>query len=125
MVLRLNRSVLAVPGFKPELFEKAAKNSCDAVFLDLEDSVAIDEKKKARKNVIEAINDIDWNKKILSVRVNAVDTIFFKDDLEEILKKSNSKLDLLMIPKAEKGSDLKKVDEIISLYEANKKKKKE
>ena len=67
MVFRLNRSALAVPGFRSELFEKAAKNNCDVVFLDLEDSVAIDEKQKARKNVIEAINDIDWSKKTLSV----------------------------------------------------------
>ena len=36
----LNRSELAVPGSKPELFEKAASSSVDVIFLDLEDSVA-------------------------------------------------------------------------------------
>ena len=51
MVLRLNRSQLAVPGIRPDLFEKAAKNDSDAVFLDLEDSVDIENKKLATKHV--------------------------------------------------------------------------
>ena len=108
MKLRLNRSELAVPGFRTELFEKAAKSNCDVIFLDLEDSVDIKEKKNARSNVIEAINDIDWNNKTLSVRVNAPSTSFFKDDLEQILENANNNLDLLMIPKAENVSDIKK-----------------
>jgi len=121
MKLRLNRSELAVPGFRTELFEKAAKSNCDVIFLDLEDSVDIKEKKNARSNVIEAINDIDWNNKTLSVRVNAPSTSFFKDDLEQILENANNNLDLLMIPKAENVSDIKKIDKIISFYEKEKK----
>ena len=57
---RLNRSELAVPGSQPQLFEKAAKSAADVVFLDLEDAVAPDDKAQARKNVIQAIGDIDW-----------------------------------------------------------------
>ena len=37
--IRLNRSELAVPGSRPEFFEKAAQGDSDIVFLDLEDSV--------------------------------------------------------------------------------------
>src|SRR3546814_8934455 len=65
---RRNRSELAVPGSQPQLFEKAAKSAADVVFLDLEDAVAPDDKPQARKNVIQAINDIDWGTKTLSVR---------------------------------------------------------
>ena len=43
------------------IFEKAAKSSVDVIFLDLEDAVAPDEKEQARKNIIEGLNDIDWN----------------------------------------------------------------
>jgi citrate lyase beta subunit len=57
---RLNRSELAVPGSQPQLFEKAAKSAADVVFLDLEDAVAPDDKAQARKNIIQAIGDIDW-----------------------------------------------------------------
>ena len=58
---RLQRSELAVPGSNPKMFEKALKSSADYVFLDLEDAVAPDDKVPARKNVIEAINDLDWS----------------------------------------------------------------
>ena len=57
---RLHRSELAVPGSRPELFEKAAASRADYVFLDLEDAVAPDDKEAARRNVIEALGDIDW-----------------------------------------------------------------
>src|SRR5215212_7134092 len=63
---RLNRSELAVPGSQPQLFEKAAKSASDVVFLDLEDAVAPDDKAQARKNIIQAIGDIDWGTKQLS-----------------------------------------------------------
>ncbi len=44
---RLSRSVLAVPASRPEIFEKAAASKSDAVFLDLEDSVSVEKKKKS------------------------------------------------------------------------------
>ena len=56
---RLNRCELAVPGSSPKMFEKAAKSDADVIFLDLEDAVAPDDKATARKNIIEALNDID------------------------------------------------------------------
>ena len=44
--VRLNRSELAVPGSRPEFFEKAAQGDSDIVFLDLEDSVVLEKKIK-------------------------------------------------------------------------------
>ena len=73
---RLNRSELAVPGSQPQLFEKAAQSEADVIFLDLEDAVAPDDKVQARKNIIEGLNDIDWNSKTMSVRINGLDTHF-------------------------------------------------
>ena len=63
-----------MPGSRSELFEKASAGGADVVFLDLEDAVAPDDKPQARKNVIEAINDIDWGSKTLSVRLNGLST---------------------------------------------------
>ena len=57
---RLNRSELAVPGSNPTFMEKAATSAADVIFLDLEDAVAPDDKVQARKNIIEALNDLDW-----------------------------------------------------------------
>ncbi|MEI7796977.1 MAG: aldolase/citrate lyase family protein, partial [Methylococcaceae bacterium] len=56
-VSRVQRCELAVPGTSPEMFEKALKSGVDFIFLDLEDAVAPDDKLRARKNVIQAIND--------------------------------------------------------------------
>jgi malyl-CoA/(S)-citramalyl-CoA lyase len=73
---RLQRSELAVPGSNPSYIEKAADSAADFVFLDLEDAVAPPEKEQARKNVIAALNDIDWaaKGKTVSVRINGLDT---------------------------------------------------
>ena len=77
VVARLNRTELAVPASRPELFAKAARSAADVVFLDLEDAVAPSDKAKARKNAIEGLNDIDWRGvgKTVSVRINGADVI--------------------------------------------------
>ena len=75
-VQRVQRCELAVPGSSPEMFEKAMKSGTDFIFLDLEDAVAPDDKLRARKNIIEAINDMDWKGHgvTISVRINGLDT---------------------------------------------------
>ena len=57
---RLQRSELAVPGSNPGMFEKAAASNADYIFLDCEDAVIPDDKPQARKNIIQALNEIDW-----------------------------------------------------------------
>ena len=83
---RLNRSELAVPGSQPNLFEKAAKSAADVIFLDLEDAVAPDDKPLARKNVIQALRDIDWGSKHMSVRINGLDTHFMYRDVVDVIE---------------------------------------
>ena len=78
---RLHRSELAVPGSQPKFFEKAAQSDADVVFLALEDAVAPDDKPQARKNIIEALNDIDWGNKTMTVRINGLDTHFMYRDV--------------------------------------------
>ena len=123
MQIRLNRSELAVPGSRPEFFEKAANGKSDIIFLDLEDSVALEKKSKARKNVVEAIQDIDWGRKTLSVRINSIDTDFFEKDLNSIMKTNNSRLDLLMLPKVQSDKDVIKLERIVKRLEKQKKKR--
>lgn len=117
---RLNRSELAVPGSNPKLFEKAAASEVDVVFLDLEDAVAPDDKVQARKNVIEAINDIDWGRKTLSVRINGLDTHYMYRDVVDVLEQTNGRLDLIMIPKVGTASDVYAVDMLVTQIETAK-----
>ena len=121
---RLNRSELAVPGSSPQMFEKAAAAAVDVVFLDLEDAVAPDQKEQARKNVIQAINDIDWGTKTLSVRINGLDTHFMYRDVVDVLEQTGERLDLIMIPKVGTASDIYAVDMLVTQVEAAKKRQK-
>ena len=69
---RPNRCQLFGPGSRPAIFEKMAASAADVINLDLEDAVAPQDKAQARKNIVEAINDIDWGSKTLSVRINGL-----------------------------------------------------
>ncbi len=108
--LRLNRSELAVPASQTKFFRKAAQSNADIIFLDLEDSVAPNEKLQARLNVIAAINDLDWGDKTLSLRVNGLDTAYTYRDLVDVLEKTTERLDLIMLPKIGTAADIYAID---------------
>ncbi len=114
---RLNRSELAVPGSQPKLFEKAAKSAADIVLLDLEDSVAPDDKAMARKNVIAALKDIDWGRRTVAVRLNGLDTEYMYRDVVDIVEQAGAKVDLFMIPKVGTPGDVYAVDVLVSQVE--------
>ncbi|MBB4211969.1 beta-methylmalyl-CoA/L-malyl-CoA lyase [Rhodothalassium salexigens DSM 2132] len=115
---RLNRSELAVPGSNPRFLEKAAANNdVDAVFLDLEDAVAIEAKEEARKNVIEALGDLDWGEKTVSVRINGLDTPYMYRDVVDLLEARTDRLDLIMIPKVGTASDIYALDMLVTQIE--------
>jgi len=115
--MRRNRSELAVPGSQTRFFEKALQSATDVIFLDLEDSVAPDEKPQARKNVIEALNDLDWSRKTVSVRINGLDTPFMYRDVVDVVEQAGQCLDLIMIPKVGCASDIYALDMLVSQIE--------
>ncbi len=119
---RLQRSELAVPGSNPGMFEKAANSQADYVFLDCEDAVAPDDKDRARKNIIEALNDIDWKEKgkTLSVRINGLDTHYMYRDVVDIVEQAGQHLDTILIPKAGTASDIYMVDCLVTQIETAK-----
>ena len=118
--VRLQRSELAVPGSSPGLFEKAAKSNADYVFLDCEDAVIPDDKESARKNIIEALNEIDWGNKTLSVRINGLDTHYMYRDVVDIVERAGENLHTLLIPKVGHPSDVYMVDCLLSQIETAK-----
>ena len=118
-VPRVQRCELAVPGSNPDLFEKALKSGVDFVFLDLEDAVAPDDKLRARKNVIEAINDLDWRGHgiTLSVRINGLDTQYMVRDVVDLVEQAGSKIDTLLIPKVGVYADVYMVEAMLNQLE--------
>ena len=117
---RPNRCQLFGPGSRPALFEKMAASAADVVNLDLEDSVAPDDKDAARKNIIEAINDVDWGNKHVSVRINGLDTPWWYRDVVDLLEQAGERLDQIMIPKVGCAADVYAVDALVTAVEAAK-----
>lgn len=70
------RTLLFVPGTRPDRFAKAAGSGADAMILDLEDAVSPQDKLTARSFVAEYVCS-----KPALVRVNAADTAWHDDDL--------------------------------------------
>ena len=114
---RLNRSELAVPGSQINMFQKAADSDVDIIFLDLEDAVAPDEKETARKNIIKALNEIDWGGKTMSIRINGLDTHYMYKDVVDIVEQAGERLDLIMIPKVGTAADVYAVDMLVTQVE--------
>ncbi len=90
------RSLLFVPGDRPERFAKAAGSGADALILDLEDSVAPEKKPEARRAVADWL--ADERRVPCLVRVNPLDSDAIADDLAAVLA---GVPDGLVLPKAE------------------------
>lgn len=120
---RLHRSELAVPGSNPGLFEKAARSAADVIFLDVEDAVAPDDKEQARKNIIQALNEVDWGRKTMMVRINGLDTHYMYRDVVDIVE-ACPRLDMILIPKVGVAQDVYAIDVLVTQIEAAKKRDK-
>jgi malyl-CoA/(S)-citramalyl-CoA lyase len=116
-VARPNRCQLFGPASRPAIFEKMAASAADVINIDLEDSVAPDDKAEARKNAIQAIGDIDWGTKTLSVRINGLDTPYWYRDVVDLLEQGSDRLDQIMIPKVGCAEDLYAVDALVTAVE--------
>lgn len=116
---RLQRSELAVPGSNPAMIDKAADSAADYIFLDVEDAVAPPDKEQARANIIQALNDIDWNAKgkTISVRINGLDTHYMYRDVVDIMEQAGDKLDTILVPKVGVPADLYMVEALCNQIE--------
>jgi len=116
---RLQRSELAVPGSNTTFIDKAADSAADFVFLDLEDAVAPPEKELARRNVVEALNDVDWagKGKTVSVRINGLDTHYMYRDVVDVMEQAGSRLDTILVPKVGVPADLYTVEVLVNQIE--------
>lgn len=119
-IQRVQRCELAVPGSNPDMFEKALKSGVDFIFLDLEDAVAPDDKLQARKNVIQAINDLDWKGHgiTVSVRINGLDTQYMVRDVVDLVEQAGGKIDTILIPKVGVYSDVYMVEAMLNQLES-------
>ena len=114
----LQRSELAVPATSPHFFEKAARGPADMVFLDLEDAVIPAEKAAGRAAAIKALNDIDWGRKRMIVRVNGLDTPWGYRDIVDVAEQC-PRLDVILLPKAGGRRDIHFVETLLQGVESS------
>ncbi|MCS7246433.1 MAG: CoA ester lyase [Thermomicrobium sp.] len=112
------RSVLSVPGSRPELFEKALGTEADLVFLDLEDSVIEGMKAEARRLVVQAVRELDWRGRPRSVRINALDSVHWFSDVLELIEQAGAFLDLIIVPKVEHAAAFRSLCILLDQLEA-------
>ena len=106
--------MLFLPGNTPNIIQNAEILGADAVILDLEDAVAPTEKDSARILVRNAMRYMGFGRCEVIVRINSIDTDFWRKDLDAIIPQRPS---LIMPPKTATAEDVKTVDAYISELE--------
>ncbi|MDO4371388.1 MAG: aldolase/citrate lyase family protein [Clostridia bacterium] len=110
----MRRSMLFLPGNTPNIIVNGEILGSDAVILDLEDAVSPTEKDSARILVRNAIKLMGFGRCEIIVRINSIDTPYWKRDLEEIIPVRPS---MIMPPKTGCAQDVLTVDAYISELE--------
>src|SRR6202166_284657 len=105
-MIRPRRSLLFMPGSNARALEKARNLPADGIILDLEDSVAPDAKAMARDQIAQAIAAKGFGKREVLIRVNALDTPWWIDDVGMA---GQMRPDGILVPKISSVEDLKAV----------------
>jgi len=100
------------------MLERAPRLGADIVMLDLEDSVAPDDKPQARANVVAALREQDWSNCSVSLRVNGLDTHWCHRDVIDVVEAAGDAVDQIMIPKAGCAGDVQFVATLLDQAEA-------
>jgi len=113
----LLRSKLFLPGSRPELFAKGLASPADALSFDLEDAVPEDAKAIARQRVAEFVQSaaVRAAHKLVIVRVNALGTPHFTDDIRAAVAPG---VDLINLPKCESAEEARAAAAAIAHVEA-------
>jgi citrate lyase subunit beta / citryl-CoA lyase len=102
-MIRPRRSLLFMPGSNARALEKARNLPVDGVILDLEDAVAPDAKAVSRDQIAQAVAAKGFGKREVWIRINALDTPWWKDDLDMAGKAAP---DGILVPKISSVADL-------------------
>ncbi len=102
--------MLFVPGNNPSMVQNAGILGADTIIFDLEDAVAQTEKDSGRFLLKNALSQLKYPQCDITVRINAVDTPFWQDDLRSLV---GSGIDGLVIPKVEKAEDINLIEQFI------------
>jgi (S)-citramalyl-CoA lyase len=111
--IRPRRSLLFVPGLRPDRYEKALDAGADIVCVDLEDAVALDRKDEGRNLTLPLFGQSTHPQVERMVRINSIATLHGLKDLQAILE-SSTPPPSLMIPKVKSAEEIQLLDTILS-----------
>ncbi len=104
-----------VPGANEKMLTKAMATEADALVLDLEDAVTPENKDDARKIVAGWLADVDFGSQERMVRINPIDTPWFRADMEATMVNPP---DSYLVPKVHGPDDVRMIDRVVSELEA-------
>ena len=107
------RSSLSVPGSSEKMLAKAGGLPADEIVIDLEDSVAAAAKADARDLVCRVLAEGRLGAGLLSVRVNAIDSDWWRDDVTALADRAGSAIDSLVVPKVERAEDVLEIERML------------
>jgi citrate lyase subunit beta/citryl-CoA lyase len=110
-MIRPRRSLLFMPGSNARALEKAKVLPVDGIILDLEDAVAPDAKAMARDQIAAAVAERGFGKREVLIRINALDTPWWIDD---ITMAGKAKPDGILVPKISSVKDLSAIADRLS-----------
>ena len=118
--VRLERMIHFVPPHNEKVRAKVAElaREVDVVLGNLEDAIPIEAKGDAREGFIAMAKACDFGPTGLWVRVNALNSPWFLDDMTRIVAEVGDKLDVVMLPKVEGPWDINFIDQYLALLEA-------
>ena len=110
----MRRSMLFLPGNTPNMLINGNCLGADAVIFDLEDAVSPNEKDAARILVRNTMRYMDFRGCEIIVRINSIDTVFWKKDIDAILPQQPG---LILLPKTSSAADVLEADAYITQVE--------
>lgn len=110
----MRRSMLFLPGNNPNMLINGNCLGSDAVIFDLEDAVSPAQKDAARILVRNTMRYMDFRGCEIIVRINSIDTAFWRKDIDEILP---YKPGLVLLPKTSSAADVLEADAYMTQVE--------
>src|SRR5262249_16041160 len=117
----LQMAHLTVPATVWKYVEKAVTASpANLVMLDLEDSIPRNNDELlvlGRNNVIRALEELDWRKRLRFFRARGIELDPSHDDIVTIVQRAGARLDGLVYPIAESAAEIESLDETLARFE--------
>jgi len=115
------RTEMTYPGHNLKLHQNAAdpvKSPVDHVMADFEDACPYEFKgEKSRKVMVEALNTLDFGKKVVTIRPNNIHSKFFKGDLEAIVLGAPNRFHGIILPKTRGPEEIRETSKLLDELE--------